>query len=152
MTLPQLVPMYTLSNSRQNFDFKFQMPKHNMQVNLLFCTKAFLLVCKNNRCGQSTQKASSSSTNHSFPGMICWVSENHRRNLFRAIETKNAAPPFSGRFLGFSHLPIFRPPVGNSIPLVYLKFLTLSATNSMLLMMVQLSERQFLDRNYAEKV
>ena len=94
--------MYTLSNSRQNFDLKYQMPKHNMQADLLFCTKAFLFGCENNRCGQRTRKASPSSTNHSFPGMICLVSENHRRDLFRAVKTKNAAP-FSGRFLSFTH-------------------------------------------------
>ena len=49
MTFPQLVLMYTLSNSRQNFDLKYQMPKHNMHVNLLFCTKAFVFVCDNAR-------------------------------------------------------------------------------------------------------
>ena len=92
MTLPQPALMYTSSNSRQNFDLKYQLPKHNIHIKLLFCTKAFLFVCENNRCGQRTCKASSSSTNHSIPGIICWVSENHRPNLFRAIETKNAAP------------------------------------------------------------
>ena len=102
MTLPLLVLMYTLSKSRQNNDLKYQMPKHNMHVNLLFGTKAFLFVRKNNRCGQRTRKATSSSTNSSLTGMICRVSENHRRILFRTIETqKIPAPPFSGRFLGF---------------------------------------------------
>ena len=93
----------------------------------------------------------SRSTNHSFTGMICWVSENLRRNIFRAIETKNAAP-FIGRFLSFSHFHTFQSHVGHSISLVYSKLLTLSVTNSKLLMKVQLSERQFLDRNHAEKV
>ena len=98
MTLPQVVPMYTLSTSRQNFDLKYQMPKHNMHLNLLFCTKAFLFVCENNRCGRRTRKASSSSTNHSLLWTICWVSENHRRNVFRAIDTENAATPLVGVF------------------------------------------------------
>ena len=128
------------------------MPKHNMHVNLLFCTKAFLFVCGNNRCLQRTRTASSSSTNHSLLGMICWVSENHHRSLFRAIETKTQPPPFSERFSSFSNLPIFRSQVGHSISLVYSRFLTVSATNSKLLMKVKLSERQFLDSNHAEKV
>ena len=128
------------------------MPKHNMHVNLPFCTKAFLFACKNNRCGQRAHKRYSSSTNHSLPGMTCWVSTNHHRDLFRAIKTKNAAPPPSGKFLGFGYLPIFRSQVGHFISSVHLKFFTLSATNSQLLMKVQLSERQFLDRNHAEKV
>ena len=155
MNFPQLVlnvySLYTLSNSRKNFDLKYQMAKHNMHVNLLFCTKAFLFVCENTRCGQTLRKASSRSTNHSFPGMICWVSQSLRRNIFRAIETKNAAP-FIGRFLSFSHFHTFQSHVGHSISLVYSKLLTLSVTNSKLLMKVQLSERQFLDRNHAEKV
>ena len=40
MTLPKLMlnvySLYTLSNSRQNFDLKYQMPKHNMYDNLRF--------------------------------------------------------------------------------------------------------------------
>ena len=123
----QLILMYTLSNSRQNFDLKYQMPKHDMHVNLLICTKVFLFICEKNRCrGQRTRKASWRSTNHSLPWIICWVSENHRHSLFRAIswllfliETKDAAP-FSGSFLSFSHLPIFRSHEGHSISLVYL--------------------------------
>ena len=123
--------------------------KNNMHVNFLFCTKASFFVCEHNHCGQRTHKASSTSTNHS--GMICWVSENHRRNLFRAIETKNVAP-FSGRFLSFSHLPIFWSHVGHSIFFSLFKILDSFATNSKLLMKVQLSERQFLDRIHAKKV
>ena len=38
--------MYTLSNSRQDYDLKYQMPKHNMHVNLLFYTKVFLFLRK----------------------------------------------------------------------------------------------------------
>ena len=143
--------MYTLSNSRQNFDLKYQMPKYNMHVNLLFCTKAFLFVCKNNRCGQRTHKASSSSTNHSFPGIICWVSET-TAVTFSGQSKQKTLPPFSGMFLSFSNLPISRSHVGHSISLVYLEFLTLSATNSKLFIKVQLLERQFLDCNHAEKV
>ena len=147
--------MYTLSNSRQNFDIKYQVPKHNMHLNLLFFHKFACFrtkVCENNRCCQRNRKASSSSTSHSLPGMICWVSENHRRNLFRAIETKNADCPFCGRCLSFNHLPIFRSHVRHYISSVYLKFLTLSATNSQLLMKYELSERQFFYVNHAEKV
>ena len=116
-----------------------------------FCTKAFLFVCENNRCRQWTRKAPSSSTNHFLPGMICWVSENNRSNLFRAIETNNPTP-VNGRFLSFSHLPVFWSHVRHSIYLVYLEFLTLSATNSKLLLKVQLLERQCHYCNHAEKV
>ena len=126
------------------------MPKHKMHVNLLSCTKALLFVCENNHCGQRIRKASSSSTDHSLPGIICWVSENHRSDLFRGIETKNAGP-FRGRFLSFSFLK-FQSHVGHSISLVYLKFLTLSATNAKLLIKMQQSEQQLPYRNHAEKV
>ena len=51
---PASANVYFISNSRQNFDLKYQMPKHNIHVNLLFCTKAFLFVCENIRCGQRT--------------------------------------------------------------------------------------------------
>ena len=71
---------------------------------------------------------------------------------FSGQSKRKTLPPFSGRFLSFSHLPIFRSRVGHSISLVYLKFLTLSATNSKLLTKMQLSERQFSFRNHAEKV
>ena len=129
----------------------YQMPKHNMHVNLLFCTKAVLFVCENSGCWQSTRKASSTATNHPLPGVICWVSENHRRNLFRTIETKKTAPLYWEVFK-------FQPPSYIAVScrtfyfFVYSKFVTLSATNSELLMKVQLSERQFLDRNHAERV
>ena len=140
MTLHQLVLMYTLSNSRQNYDLKYQIPKHIMHVNLLFCTKVFLFVCENSRCGQRTYKASSSSTKHSLPGIICLVSQNHRRYLSGQSKQKTLPPPFSRRFLSFSHLPIFRSHVEHSISLVYSTFLALFATNSELLMKEQLSE------------
>ena len=71
---------------------------------------------------------------------------------FSGLSKQKTLPPFSGRFLSLSHLHIFQSHVGHSISLVYSKLLTLSATNSKLLMKVQLSERQFLDRNHAEKV
>ena len=103
-----LAPIYTLSDSRQNFDLKYQMSKHDMHANLFSSTKAFLCACRNNRCGQVTRKASSSSTNHSLPGIICWVSEKHRCNLFRAIETKNAAPLYWEvfKFQPRSYIPV----------------------------------------------
>ena len=76
---------------------------------------------------------------------------NHRRTLFQVIETKNPAL-LEWEVLSFSNLPILRSHAGNSISLVYLNFLTLSALNSKLPMKVQLSERQFLYHNHTEKV
>ena len=67
--------------------------EHNMHVNLLFCTKGFLFLQKQSLWAKDSKGIFElGSSNHSFPGMICWVSENHRCNLFRVIETKNAAP------------------------------------------------------------
>ena len=71
---------------------------------------------------------------------------------FSGQSKQKRCPPFSGRFSSFSHLPIFRSHVGHSISLVYLKFLTLSATNSKLLIKMQLSERKFPYRDHAGKV
>ena len=45
MTLPLLVLMYALSNSRQKFDLKYQMPKHNIHVNLFFFLHKSLPFC-----------------------------------------------------------------------------------------------------------
>ena len=42
-----LVLTHVSSNSRPNFDLKYQMPKHNMHINLFFfCRKAFFLLAK----------------------------------------------------------------------------------------------------------
>ena len=44
--LAQLVLMCTLSNSRLNFDSKYQMAKQNMHVNLFFAQKPSFLFAK----------------------------------------------------------------------------------------------------------